>query len=392
MQQALGRNSAQTRSLAELASEVWDVVVVGAGPAGSMAAYALARRGLRVLLVDRALFPRWKVCGCCLNPSTLKTLELAGLGELVSRNQAAPIRQMLLAAGGSHAHVELVGWRALSRESFDFALVEAAGAAGVCFVPGTQATLGTELPDQRGIILRRGAEDVEIGVRLILAADGLASRFLLNESGCQFHAATNSRVGVGAVAQGAPNFYKREVIYMAYGRGGYAGLVRVENGGLNIAAALDVDFLKHLQSPGMAVGQLLKETGWPPVADLTELVWQGTPPLTRTAVQPASGRVFAIGDAGGYVEPFTGEGIGWALTSGLSVVPLAIRAVCNWQPAMADEWTGLSNRGRRRSRRVCRAVTWISRRPSLARGLVSIVGWAPWLAGPVVNWIGRVKS
>ena len=382
----------KSHSLAELAREVWDVVIVGAGPAGSMAAYALARRELRVLLVDRALFPRWKVCGCCLNPFTLKTLALAGLGDLVSHSQAAPIRRMRLAAGNSRAQVELAGWRVLSRERLDSALVEAAVGAGACFLPGTQASLGTEFLDSRGTILRRGSEDAEVSARLILAADGLASRLLLNEPGCQCRAAASSRVGVGAVASSAPDYYEREIIYMAYGRGGYVGLVRLENGGLDIAAALDVDTLKHLQHPGTAVAKLLDESGWPPIEGLTDLAWQGTPPLTRTAIRPASGRVLAIGDAGGYVEPFTGEGIGWALASGSSVVPVAVRAVRNWQPGLADEWTALSDRAKARSGKLCRAVTWVSRRPSLARRLVGLVGWAPWLAGPVVNRIGSVRS
>ena len=44
----------------------WDVIVIGAGVAGGLAAFDCARRGLRVLLVEKRSFPRWKVCGCCL--------------------------------------------------------------------------------------------------------------------------------------------------------------------------------------------------------------------------------------------------------------------------------------------------------------------------------------
>ena len=59
------------------ATHTWDAVVVGAGPAGSMAALGLARAGAAVLLVDRATFPRPKVCGCCLNGAALAALRSA---------------------------------------------------------------------------------------------------------------------------------------------------------------------------------------------------------------------------------------------------------------------------------------------------------------------------
>lgn len=53
--------------------EHYDVVVIGAGPAGSVAAYTAATQGLDVLLLDKARFPRFKVCGCCLNARALRT-------------------------------------------------------------------------------------------------------------------------------------------------------------------------------------------------------------------------------------------------------------------------------------------------------------------------------
>ena len=55
-----------TLDFAGAVDQLWDVVVVGAGPTGSLAARQLARAGADVLLVDRLSFPRWKVCGCCL--------------------------------------------------------------------------------------------------------------------------------------------------------------------------------------------------------------------------------------------------------------------------------------------------------------------------------------
>jgi flavin-dependent dehydrogenase len=299
---------------------------------------------------------------------------------------------MRLAAGTFRANVKLSGWRVLSRERLDLALIEAAGTAGARFLPGTQVGLGPEVPDRRMVTLSCGSEQIEVGACLIVAADGLGSRLLLNEPGAKIHAAPSSRVGAGAVPEAGPPFYEPGIIHMAYGTGGYVGLVRQEDGRLNIAAALDVDFLKKSHSPGRAVEQLLHETRWPAISHLADLSWQGTPTLTRQAARPAAARVFAVGDSSGYIEPFTGEGIGWAMASGISVVPLAVRAVREWQPALADEWTELAHRTKARSGQLCRTISWVSRRPLLARGLIGLVGRAPWLAGPLVNRIGAIPG
>src|SRR5207244_156620 len=88
-QRQLGSDQVQPRvsaratlELTEAARRVWDVIVVGAGPAGSLAALQLARRSLAVLLVDQAIFPRWKVCGSCLNLRALSTLAAVGLEDM----------------------------------------------------------------------------------------------------------------------------------------------------------------------------------------------------------------------------------------------------------------------------------------------------------------------
>ena len=74
-------NLAATVTLEEAARRTWGAVVVGAGPAGATAARELARRSVKVLLVDRAAFPRWKVCGCCLNGRAAAVLADGGPGR-----------------------------------------------------------------------------------------------------------------------------------------------------------------------------------------------------------------------------------------------------------------------------------------------------------------------
>jgi flavin-dependent dehydrogenase len=110
--------------------EQWQAVVVGAGPAGALAALQLARQGVRVLLVEKRAFPRWKVCGCCLNAQAQAVLAAAGAGGLVDSQGGVPLRRLQLGHRGKRATLALPDGRALSRERFDQALVQAAIDAG----------------------------------------------------------------------------------------------------------------------------------------------------------------------------------------------------------------------------------------------------------------------
>src|SRR5262245_763208 len=117
-----------------------DVIVVGAGPAGTVAAFVLARAGARVLLIDRARFPRPKLCGDTLNPGTLALLRRLQL--------AAPIEAVGLGIDGmlvTGAGVRVVGryptgvhGRSLTRFDLDGRLVDQCTAAGVDFLDGTR--------------------------------------------------------------------------------------------------------------------------------------------------------------------------------------------------------------------------------------------------------------
>jgi flavin-dependent dehydrogenase len=176
---------------------------------------------------------------------------------------------------------------------------------------------------------------------------------------------------------------------MAYGTGGYVGLVRLDGGKLNIAAALNVGLLKKAHNPAGLVGQLLGEIGWPAVPGVSDLTWHGTPALTRQPARPGGERVLAIGDAAGYVEPFTGEGIGWAMASGVAVISVAIRGVRRWRSSLADEWAASQGHHEARRRRLCRTLTWVSQHPLIARVLIEAAGRLPFLAAPFVSHIGR---
>src|SRR5262249_47965937 len=161
-------------SLNEAAARTWDAVVVGAGPAGSLAARQLARAGLGVLLVDRASFPRWKVCGCCLSAGALATLRAVGLGDLARERGGVPLGRVRVAAGARSSLLPLPGGMALSREAFDTALVEASLAAGASFLPRTQArALPAGDPATRPLLLSQDGGAAVVSARVLLAADGL---------------------------------------------------------------------------------------------------------------------------------------------------------------------------------------------------------------------------
>jgi menaquinone-9 beta-reductase len=383
-------------ALAERTSGVWDVAVVGAGLAGSLAALGLAQAGLRVILLDRAAFPRWKVCGCCLNPHALGTLAAVGLGDLARQLGAVPLPVMRLGSRGVEARLALPGWVALSRIRLDAALIATAQAAGALFVPQVSARLGPETPDSRTLSLR-GEDGVEatLEARLILAADGLGGRLLadgLEEEQRPVQIAADSRIGAGVVVDEAPVFYHPGEVYMAHAKNGYLGLVRLEDGRLNLAAAFNARFLRACRHPGRAALLVLQEVGWPAPAGLADLRWRGTPALTRRPSRLGSGRVLALGDAAGYVEPFTGEGMAWALGSGTAMVALARQAVAGWQPGVIDEWTRVHQRIVGQRQWVCRAMAWLTRHPSLTRTVVAALSRFPWLSAPFVRQIGACPT
>jgi flavin-dependent dehydrogenase len=385
---------AATVTLAEAAERTWGAVVVGAGPAGAAAARELARRSVAVLLVDRAAFPRWKVCGCCLNGRAAAVLRAVGLGALPQQCGAVPLENMQLAAGGRSARVPLSDGAAVSREAFDAALVAAAVAAGAAFLPETRAVLLDGHPTRgirdaaRPVQLQQGDQRIATSARVVVAADGLGGS-LLARAGETAPAETGARIGAGTVTTQAPDFYQPGVVYMACGAGGYTGMVRLEDGRLDVAAAFDAAWVRAAGGPGRAADRMVREAGWPPPGRLDETPWRGTPALTRRPHRVAAERLFVVGDAAGYVEPFTGEGMAWALASGAAVAPLAACAVEQWRPELAQQWADLHRRIVGRRQGVCRAAAAVLRRPWLTRLVVRLLGHAPALAGPVIRRLNR---
>jgi flavin-dependent dehydrogenase len=370
-----------------LDERLWDVVVVGAGPAGAMVALELGRRGCTVLLLERQTFPRWKVCGACMNAAAQGALAHAGLGDLVARVRAPRLTELRMTGWGRTASVALHNSVALSRETLDQALVWAAVEEGVVFEHSTSAELGPVRDGSRTLTVRGDDGERSVRARVVVAAAGLRGLRASAVAGPSPVATVQagSRVGVGAVLDGGSTGYGDGTVHMVVGPAGYVGLVRQEDHRLNVAAAFDAEWVRQHGSPERAVRAHLESAGMARLPAGIHHGWKGTPPLTRRLSSLAEERLFLVGDAAGYVEPFTGEGMAWALWGALALAPLVQAGVACWDEGLVRRWSQVHRRRIRRGQRICSGVAWGLRRPWVTQMALRALGTVPSLARPLVR-------
>ena len=363
----------------------WDAVVMGAGPAGAIAARQLALSGARVLLVDKARLPRDKVCGGCLGGAALDVLDSLGLGGLPAAIGGVPLNTFTLASGRATARVPIGRRIAVSRRSFDAELVREAHRAGATVCDGARAMLPpTNARDSRVVMLRQHDGDIAVYASVVLVATGLAAP----PAGCLTHSAAQTRVGLGAILERAPCNAEAGELIMACGRQGYVGITGVEAGRYDVAAAVDPRALAG-RSPGAVVADIMTRSGRTPTIDLEAVSWHGTPPLTRSVTPLASDRCLLIGDAAAYVEPFTGEGIGWAMHSAVLAAELVTRYRGYWDESIVRTWPRIYARALGSRQRSCRVLSQ-SLRITAIRHLVTFgLSRVPALSGPIVHRLDR---
>jgi flavin-dependent dehydrogenase len=388
------------RPLVVPTERIHDVVVVGAGPAGSITALALARGGASVLLVDKSTFPRPKVCGCCVNPRALETLHRSGQGQLTARLGVVPLTSLTLGCDGRHATIRHPLGVAVSREAFDLALVTAACEHGVAFHPETTASLLPAASSEfRELRLRRDGRSWSVRGRFVVSATGLTDS-LREDDGTRssqrldsdHRPAPGSKIGAGTIAPRVPEGYTLGQIFMACAGDGYVGLVAIEDGRLNIAAALRPAAVRHSGGIGPLVERILAEAQFPEVPGVAQLLWKGTPGLTRTARNVEENLVFRVGDAAGYIEPFTGEGIAWALSGGSMLARLLGDSLGTAHRSLERTWADAYRREVTRTQHVCRAASLALRTPWLTRSIVRILSVYPRLASPLIRSIHEPRS
>jgi menaquinone-9 beta-reductase len=369
----------------QAANSEWDVLVVGAGPAGAVAARQLALKGKLVLLVDRAPLGRKKVCGCCLNVAALKTLESVGLEGLTRQLAAVALNKMQVATKDCSAVISLPGGVSLSREAFDAALIHEAIASGATFLSETNATLELCQQNHREVELTHTNHQCRVKAKIVLAADGLGGKLLSKARHERDEVDEDSRIGAAAILPRAPQWVDEQTVHMACSRRGYVGLVVLEDGRLNVAAALDRNAVRQAGGPGNLAAEILQEVGWEEIDGLCGQPWQGTMTLTRRAASLWDERILVLGDAGGYVEPFTGEGMAWAISSAVAIMPFVLKAVDSWEPRIGAEWERVHRQIIVQRQSTCRLLAHALRHPLLVRAAIQLLHYQPGLARPFVR-------
>ncbi len=338
----------------------FDAVVIGAGPAGSMAALTLARRGVRTLMVDKAAKGRWKVCGCCLGSTGVAALREAGLGGML--DLARPLDSMALAAKARRARFDLHGFVSIARENLDRSLAEAAEATGVRTLWNTSANAA---PDGR-VALGDGRE---LNARVIIDASGLHG-----QRDATKRVARNARIGLGLTTSNAT--CTPGELTMAVAHGGYLGRVALPDGRTDFAAAVLPSYVRKHGSPVIALRAIWRGAGLDP-NEVPDGHWRGTPALTRRR-RTQDGHILRVGDAAGYVEPFTGEGMGWSLLAASNIASDAI--ACIEHGPDASRWVRTLHRLLARRHARCRAVSLAVRSPRLVSLAINAANMMPGLA------------
>jgi len=366
------------------------VIVVGGGPAGALAARALAARGRRVLLLEARTEIDDKVCGGCLHPRAVHALEHAGLGGLLDAALAPRLDTLELHRGAHRARLHVPLGRALSRRTLDRALLAAADDAGVDVRLG-QRVLRVEARDD-GVTLHvrdaAGRERVEHGA-LALLAHGLGALPLRIGDGdaddVHARASTSRRLGAGAILEAPAVGPPTGELRMHVGRAGYLGVVRLEDDRVDLAAAFSREALTRASTAGELAAELLDASD-PALAEAARAAhWRGTPALARASSARAA-RALPLGDAAGSVEPFTGEGLARAFTQARDVVEHAL-AAADGDPRAAERWAAARARALRGS---SRRVPWLARalrHPALVAGGVALAAHWPGAGQTLARWL-----
>lgn len=301
-------------------AESFDVVVVGAGPSGSLASLVLARAGRKVALIDKARFPRTKVCGDCVNPGCWEIWDRYGLTEGFEQLPHHQVTGIDLQWEGKTIYERALEdksrmERAVMRETLDDWLCRSAVESGVRFFPETHVM---EIRESQ---VRTNNYDFE--ARFVVGADGRNSQV------AKLAGLAASTRNCGRVAWQThfsfPEMDSR--VHMNLFDTGYYGITRVDQDQVNLCMVLNRE---AATTPQKTINRFFR--------DLPALTWKSVYPISRPRAKLTNGRVWLTGDAARLVEPFTGQGIYFALASGELLGKTLVQATeaKTMGPAMAE--------------------------------------------------------
>jgi flavin-dependent dehydrogenase len=304
-----------------------EVVVIGGGPAGAATAALLAAGGHEAVVVERAPAYSWRACGVFASPAAVDALRRIGLPEdtigaatrsipamRVEAPSAPPFR--LTYGDDGSLRAPAVGF---DRSVLDPALLDLATVCGARVRPGVMCTSVRTLPTGPVVTLRDGSGTSDVRARLVVGADGIRS-IVARSLGVAAPARIGRRIGLTfhvAVPPrpGASPPDARMVVL----RDGYIGLAPVPGDRVNVGIVLGRSWRRALASDGAnrVARRVLGEadpTGTLADADPTDRI-AGASPIGHRVTRRSGPGWLLVGDAAGFLDPFTGEGLHRALVS-----------------------------------------------------------------------------
>ena len=360
--------------------------MIGGSLAGSAAACALARTGARVFVLEKARFPRDKVCGCFLSHEAFPVLRRMGVEEELRREDPGTItRFALVEHGGKAVEADLPApVLSISRKRLDALAAKAAERAGAGMRFST-TVLSVEGDLQRGFRVK--GLDWELRARAVVGAWGRYSP-LDGRLGRSFIRRKSFLFGFGKMLVGkSEHLANRAVLH--FFKGGYVGLSRVEGGLVNFAALAAPRVAQWAHHDFDSLLDRLCEESPALAADLAGLTPVSGPPLISEPVYlgrhgAVAGDILCVGDAAGVIDPYTGTGMSLALLFGEAVAaPLAGFLAKDLD---ADE---LRHAHLRRHREIAGRRFFLSRlfRPFFSGGVAS--RFVSPAAAPIACWAAR---
>lgn len=327
----------------------YDAVVIGGGPAGSSVALALVRQGRKVAVVERAAFPRRKVCGEFISAVNLALLDRLGVGDAVRRLAGPEIRRVALFGAGPaiegrmpRAPTDAFG-RALGREVLDTLLLQAAADAGATVLQPWQAVTSARHGDKLAIRIEQQGESRTLVAPVLVAAHGSWEPGPL-PTHLPKQRRPDDLLGFKAHFEGAA--LPPDLMPLLAFPGGYGGMVWVDQGRLSLSCCIRRDRLESVRARhgGLPAGQALFHhilANCPAAAEALRDARLDGPWLAAGPIRPGvraayADDIFRVGNVAGESHPIIAEGISMALQSGWLLAAELERAG-DWSPAARIE-------------------------------------------------------